>query len=306
VAVDQAKAEFHARQCEEAARRYVENMSATDQRAVWARACGATRENVADLLKQTADLARIQEALQENAGHLSVLRRVLAPPQSQDQFALICKTYRKQSENELRELPPEKAAEIASTILQWLDPDLAPWIAEQRQPKPSERNRFIDIVSALMSAQSAMTDRRKLVSDAQEQAVIERLEMMGWKRQPSSLVRAPGELASKQYMHKAPFATKTRPQEVDIACGIGGAVVLAMECKVTNDVTNSIKRVNDVLKKSSAWQAKWGTFVETAALLQGVIAPKDVKRLLEAEVHVFWSHRLDDFADWLAKRAGKQ
>jgi succinate dehydrogenase flavin-adding protein (antitoxin of CptAB toxin-antitoxin module) len=201
VAVDQAAADFHARQCEEAARRYVENMSASDQRAVWVRACGATRDKVADLLKQTACLTRLQEALQKNAGHLSVLRRVLAPPQSQDQFALIFKTYRKQSENELRELAADKAAEIASTILRWLDPDLAPWIAEQRQPKRAEADRFIDIVSTLMSAQSAMTDRRKLVSDAQEQAVIERLETMGWKRRPSSLVREPGELASKQYMH---------------------------------------------------------------------------------------------------------
>jgi hypothetical protein len=101
-------------------------------------------------------------------------------------------------------------------------------------------------------------------------------------------------------MHKAPFATKTQPQEVDIACGLGKTVVVAMECKVSNDRTNSIKRVNDVLKKAKAWQDQWGAFVQTAALLQGVIASKDVKRLLQAEIHVFWSHRLGDFEKWLA------
>ncbi len=100
-------------------------------------------------------------------------------------------------------------------------------------------------------------------------------------------------------MHKTRFATKTTPQEVDIACGLGETVVLAMECKVTNDHTNSVKRVNDVLKKATAWQEHWGSFVRTAALLQGVIAYKDVRRLLANKVDVFWSHRLGDFEDWL-------
>ena len=72
-----------------------------------------------------------------------------------------------------------------------------------------------------------------------------------------------------------------------------------MECKVTNDETNSVKRINDVLKKATAWQAHWGSFVRTAALLQGVIAFKDVERLLEANVEVFWSHDLTKFEDWL-------
>jgi hypothetical protein len=68
---------------------------------------------------------------------------------------------------------------------------------------------------------------------------------------------------------------------------------------MTNDQTNSVKRVNDVLKKATAWQAHWGSFVRTAALLQGVINPRDVHRLLSANVEVFWSHRLEDFDAWI-------
>ena len=101
-------------------------------------------------------------------------------------------------------------------------------------------------------------------------------------------------------MHKTRFATQTRPQEVDIACGLGTSIVLAMECKVTNDRTNSVKRVNDILKKATAWQLHWGSFVRTAALLQGVIAEKDVQRLIAANVQVFWSHDLERFRVWLA------
>jgi hypothetical protein len=102
-------------------------------------------------------------------------------------------------------------------------------------------------------------------------------------------------------MRKTRFATATTaPQEVDIACGLKNSYVLAMECKVTNDETNSVKRVNDVLKKASAWKAHWGSFVMTAALLQGVVAAKDVQRLDDSGVHVFWSHNLDEFRSWLA------
>jgi len=129
--------------------------------------------------------------------------------------------------------------------------------------------------------------------------VVELLRRKGWSQQSSTPIAALDGILRYHFMHKTRFATKTRPQEVDIACGLGKTVVLAMECKVTNDETNSVKRVNDVLKKASAWHAHWGSFVETAALLQGVIAMKDVERLLEARVHVFWSHDLGEFERWL-------
>ena len=104
-------------------------------------------------------------------------------------------------------------------------------------------------------------------------------------------------------MKKTRFATATTAhQEVDIACGLRGSYVLAMECKVTNDETNSVKRINDVLKKATAWKHHWGSFIVTAALLQGVIAPKDVQRLTDAGVEVFWSHDLEAFARWLAQK----
>ena len=94
----------------------------------------------------------------------------------------------------------------------------------------------------------------------------------------------------------------TTHQEVDIACGLRGTYVLAMECKVTNDETNSVKRINDVIKKAQAWKDHWGNFVITAALLQGVIAPKDIQRLTDNGIEVFWSHDLGTFERWLDER----
>ena len=105
-------------------------------------------------------------------------------------------------------------------------------------------------------------------------------------------------------MHKTRFISgPNENQEVDIACGLKNTVVLAVECKVTNDKTNSVKRINDVLKKASAWRTQWGRLITSAAVLQGVIKFADVQRLLDDGVEVFWAHRLDLFSDWLDTNA---
>jgi len=143
---------------------------------------------------------------------------------------------------------------------------------------------------------------RNKLARIQEGAITGLLDLNGWTRLPSQLLDTKAALPLKHYMHKTRFATNTaRPQEVDIALGLKSTIVLAMECKVTNDMTNSIKRVNDVLKKAHAWKDHWGSFVKTAAVLQGVISEKDVIRLLDDDVEVFWSHDLPYFEQWLAK-----
>lgn len=129
---------------------------------------------------------------------------------------------------------------------------------------------------------------------------MQRLIDRGWSRVASGLIDVQASLGPREFMHKARFASgQTGRAEVDIALGLLRGVVLAMECKVTNDRTNSVKRMNDVLKKAQAWKDHWGNFVKPAALLQGVIGDGDVQRLLDKGVEVFWSHRLDLFDEWL-------
>lgn len=303
MAIDQATLAFHESECAVAANHYVASKLPGPQAELWAVACRASRDLVADLLAASNDLLALEEAIQKNAGHLSVLRRMLAPPQSQDQFKLVCPAYSKSSEKGLRPVTPEKAKLVAATIRQWLDTAVVPWVQHNRQPTNLERSSFIDIISTLVSAQVAMTDQRTLASKAQEQAVVEALEQAGWTRLPSAPVSTLADLPAKQFMHKTLFATGgTQPKEVDIACGLGKTAVLAMECKVSNDATNSIKRMDEVLNKAQAWKVRWGMSVETAALLQGVIAPKEMHRLMTFDVRIFWSHRLGDFMDWIEKR----
>lgn len=161
----------------------------------------------------------------------------------------------------------------------------------------------LKVTAALIAQQRVATARRTRLAFEQEYAIIELLVGDGWTQLPSKLIDTRAAVLPKHFMHKTRFATKTRPQEVDVACGLRGTYVLAMECKVTNDETNSVKRVNDVLKKADAWHEHWGSFVRAAALLQGVVAPRDVQRLTDANVLVFWSHNLEAFRSWLAAHA---
>lgn len=125
----------------------------------------------------------------------------------------------------------------------------------------------------------------------------------GWELLSSRTIDKQGAIEPGQFMHKARFASSKKGRaEVDIAMGLTDKLVLALECKVTNDETNSVKRINDVLKKAGAWREHWGSFIQPAALLQGVIKRADVERLLEANVEVFWSHRLDLFSEWLTNQ----
>ncbi|WP_294263648.1 XamI family restriction endonuclease [uncultured Sphingomonas sp.] len=245
----------------------------------------------------------LSKGISKSAAHLVVLRHMLAPPMSQDQFALLCPAYSKAAENTGRVIAIDAAKMLAAAIEGGRDKRLARWLNRGTTPAIHEVKELLRTVSPILAQQLVATLRRGRLSATQERAVIDLLTAKGWARQRSALIEKLDDVPVKYFMHKTRFATKNRPQEVDIACGLGKTVVLAMECKVTNDQTNSVKRVNDVLKKATAWQDHWGSFVKTAALLQGVLSFKDVERLLTSNVEVFWTHDLETFGNWLELNA---
>lgn len=278
---------------------YVGSLLAGSASTDWRDAVTHSRKSIMQTLRNSDGLRDVEKALLTDGRSLTIFRHMFGPPISQDQFALICPEYKKSCEKSGRGVAPSKAATLAATIERMFDERITRWVGENRKPTMREVRLLVATVAPMLSAQTVATLRRNRLSAAQEGAVITLLEGMGWSQVTSGLVDQSAALPARHFMHKTRFATKTRPQEVDIACGLGNSVVLAMECKVTNDHTNSVKRVNDILKKATAWQDHWGSFVRTAALLQGVIADKDVQRLVAADIDVFWSHDLSQFRDWL-------
>jgi len=297
--IDETLLKQHTRKALEAEKIYTENLIRDPGAEYWREAIGEARTLIFDALKASDNLQNVSGALQSSGAHMIVFRHVMAPPLSQDQFKLACAAWSKTTEKTGRGLRAAVAAKCEASVHDYHDRVLAPWLNKNRSPSLGEIRRLVHRVVPLIARQRFDTVRRSRISTAQENAMIAVLDKLGWKKMPSQQIDTRAALSSKTYMHKTRFATQTSPQEVDVACGLGRSVVLATECKVTNDKTNSVKRVNDVLKKASAWKEHWGNFVKPAALLQGVIKPSDVERLLDAGVEVFWSHDLDGLRRWI-------
>lgn len=286
-----------------ARRLYVEGADSVGEATDWAASLSEIRLQVVAALAASRDLKDLQSALQANGGHMLIFRHLLAPPKSQDQFKLLCDAWSKASENSGRPQTTEAVRAVSAVLAQWMDREIAPWLTANREPTKVERELLIERVISFIAPKLSDTQKRNRLSAEQESAVVELLKSLGWIQLPSVTIDTRAAVPPKHFMNKTRFATATTTaQEVDIACGFSGSYVAAMECKVTNDATNSVKRVNDVLKKASAWKDHWGSFVETAALLQGVIKPEDVQRLTDNGVKVFWSHDLDTFAKWVQSR----
>lgn len=280
---------------------YLDSMDPVEAAADWTHALRISRKNVIVALRTSRYLADIEGALVQSGRHSLVFRQLLAPPMSQDQFGLVCPSWNKSLENAGKPLPAALASAVAAAVRERLDHGIVRWQSGQLPRRLRDMRILLRVASTLMALQKISTSRRTRLAFEQENAIIKLLADNGWSKLPSRLIDTRAAVPPLHFMHKTRFATKTTAhQEVDIACGLSGSYVLAMECKVTNDVTNSVKRVNDVLKKAAAWKEHWGSFVMTAALLQGVVAAKDVQRLSDAGVHVFWSHDLAAFQRWLA------
>ena len=283
---------------------YLDNLNPTEALADWHFAVREARRMVSAALRESNFLSHVTASIQVNAGHTRAFRHMMAPPMSQDQFKLVCPQWSKAAENRNRAgVSIESAEAIGDAIQARIDPGIVRWRRTGSAPSRADVRTVLKVIPALMAQQLVATARRKRLAIEQESAVVNLLEGEGWTRLPSKLIDQRAAVQTKHFMHKTRFATGIAShQEVDVACGLKGTYVVAMECKVTNDETNSVKRINDVLKKASAWKNHWGNFVLTAALLQGVVAPKDVQRLSDAGVQVFWSHNLSAFNDWLSSR----
>jgi hypothetical protein len=291
---------FHKTACEQSRQQYVDTLDATEGALDWQEALTEARQMVIEALKASDKLRNVAAALSSDGSHSIALRHILAPPKGQDPFKLICPQWPKSSEKNASRLSPTAAAKVAEAFDRWRSRRLTPWLDPKREPHADELNSLLLSVSPLIASQRLATARRNRLAREQEQAVIHLLEEHHWARVTSNLVEQGSELPRLHYMHKTRFSSGTgQSQEVDIGCGLGKSTVLAMECKVSNDETNSVKRINDILKKAAAWRNKWGQFIRTGAMLQGVIKPSEVRRLLDGNVEVFWSHRLDYFESWL-------
>jgi hypothetical protein len=291
---------YHQAASSQAIQIYIGGLAPGPLASEWRQVVRGVRKQILRTLIATKGLRDVVGELQRSGKSLLVLRHLFAPPISQDQLKLICPLYPKGAEKNGTKLPQTAAHEFSVAFAARRDPNLTAWLAGNSNPTRRQVKKLLDTLTPMISSQIFNTERRNRMSEEQEKAVETLLLGKGWEKAPSKTVNTPADLPPEKYMRKTRAkASTTATKEVDIACGVRADLLLAMECKVSNDATNSVKRVGDVLDKAKSWQATWGVFIKTAALLQGVVAYKDVARLLQTDIAVFWSHDLERLSDWL-------
>jgi hypothetical protein len=83
-------------------------------------------------------------------------------------------------------------------------------------------------------------------------------------------------------------------RKADFVVGLWDGRVLAVECKVSNSATNSIKRLNnDAAVKASDWRRDFGERqVVSAAVLSGVFKLRNLEDAQAQGLTLFWAHEL--------------
>lgn len=256
------------------------------------------RADVEDLIEETVDLSWLVDLAVEcvsDAGRLSVVRYLAAPPISEDDLKT---TADVPSLAPGRLQDPEIARQVVQTVLGALDRNRFPWVGEDREPSDAERETAVVSTAALMATRRVMTDRANTSKVAQEEAVAERLIEEGLRQVPtraiSNLTKAP---APGEFCRESSFGGR----KADLVVGLWDGRKMPVECKVSNSSTNSVKRLNnDAAAKARTWLHEFGAAgIVPTAVLAGVFKVHNVESAQRDGLTVFWAHDLDALAEFV-------
>lgn len=176
-------------------------------------------------------------------------------------------------------------------LLGKLDRYRFPWVFEQREPTDAEYQAAVLATASLWCVQRVATSRRTDASLAQQQAVEQLLRQLGYQLVTAREFVVPwSELKERQYSREAKLG-KDR-HKADFVIRPTYDTVVAVECKVSNSETNSIKRLNDVINKARSWKESFGAQVVCVAIIGGVFKIGDLKRAQQSGVRLIFDHDL--------------
>ena len=178
---------------------------------------------------------------------------------------------------------------VISTVV---DPHRFPWIVKGEAPTEQQKEAALLASSVLLAAQRIATERRNDGKTAQESKVKAYLSGLGFTEvAPSTIttiVKGPGPM---QFCAECQLGER----KADVVVRLHDTRLLAIECKVSNSATNSVKRLNnDAAVKAEYWLKQFGTAqVVPAAVLAGVYKVLNLEQAQTRGLAVFWSHDLN-------------
>ncbi|MCY4474971.1 MAG: XamI family restriction endonuclease [Chloroflexi bacterium] len=256
------------------------------------------REVVEEVLEQTVDLSRLRDEAPNLLGDrrkLEVIRYLSGPPVSEDDLKTL---IRSQSLNATRiTSDPALVDRLVTFIQDWHDRRRFPWVNESRDPEEYDRNAAILATTSLLAMRRLETMRRSQ-SKVQERLVATQLRRAQFRQVDPRIVRVLSQAPDKgQFCRESMLGNR----KADLLIGLHDGRTLALECKVSNSSTNSIKRLNnDAVAKATSWKNEFGSSqVVTAAVLAGVFALRNLLDAQDKGLTLFWSHDLATMLDWI-------
>lgn len=257
------------------------------------------RAAVENLLETTVDLSQLTDSavveILTDRDLLHAVRYLAGPPISADDLKVLSEATL--APGRLKE-DPEMARRVMETVLLGLDRNRFPWVAEDREPTPAEREAAAMASAALIASRRVMTDRANESKEVQEQAVKDRLAAAGLVEVPTrtiaTLVTAP---APGEYCGESLFAGR----KADIVIRLWDGRVMPTECKVSNSSTNSVKRLNnDAAVKAQSWIHDFGSIQTVpAAVLGGVYKRHNLEDAQDRGLTLFWAHDLNPLISFI-------
>lgn len=218
------------------------------------------------------------------------LRYLAGPPISDDDLKVIAHVSSLTPSVLARDA--EKVRKVYEVIERVIDPFRFPWFAGGGAPTEKEREAALLASSVLLAAQRIATERRSDGKDTQEAKVKEYLVTQGFVEVApetiTTIVKGPqnGEFCAECQLDE---------RKADVVLRLHDTRLMAIECKVSNSATNSVKRLNnDAAVKAEFWLDRFGTAqVVPAAMLAGVFKVRNLEQAQAKKLSLFWSHDLD-------------
>lgn len=254
-----------------------------------------------ELLESTTDLSRLAPAaidLLPNDRSMEALRYLAGPPISLDDLKTVAEAT--SFAKKRLQADPVLAKRTVELILMALDRRRFPWLSENREPTEAEKTAAVVASAALIATQRAGTSRRREGKVNQERSLEDALLRAKFQKVPTRSVTTLDETpAQGQFCGESLLGER----KADFIIRLWDRRVLAVECKVSNSATNSVKRLNnDAAAKAQVWRRDFGERqVIPAALLSGVYKIHNLLAAQDRGLTIFWAHDLDSLVKWIEK-----
>ncbi len=255
---------------------------------------------VEEIMEETVDLREIDEhalAILSDPEKREVFRYLTGPPVSEDDLKVLMQAT-SLAPVRLKE-SPELLGRMVQFLRDWHDRRRFPWLNDAWTPNEHDRRAAVVATTALLAMRQVETLRRHAGKRLQEERVELQLLKVNFRKEKTRTIRT---------LKDAPKAgefcreSKLGNRKADFVVGLWDGRTLALECKVSNSSTNSVKRLNnDAAVKAETWRVDFGTTqVVCGAVLTGVYAQLNLEDAQTRGLTLFWAHSLDHLTDWIA------